>query len=111
MLLEFPRAAHAYSITTGIEMEPEEIRVAGERIINIERMFGVREGITRADDTLPKRFIDTPLQKGASKGTVVNLDQMLDEYYMSRGWNQERGHPTPKTLKKLNLSFAIPDLQ
>jgi aldehyde:ferredoxin oxidoreductase len=111
MLLEFPRAAHAYSITTGIEIEPEEIRLAGERIINIERMFGVREGITRADDTLPKRFIDTPLQKGASKGTVVDLDQMLDEYYKYRGWNQEIGHPTPKTLKKLDLSFAIPDLQ
>jgi aldehyde:ferredoxin oxidoreductase len=111
MLLKFPRAAHAYSVTTGIKINSEEIQVVGERIINIERMFGIREGITRADDTLPKRFIEIPLQDGASAGTVVNLDLMLDEYFEFRGWDQKTGHPTPETLKDLNLGFAIPDLQ
>ena len=65
MLLEFPRASYVYSITTGIEVTAEEIQTAGERIVNIERMFGVREGISRKDDILPKRFIETPLEKGA----------------------------------------------
>jgi aldehyde:ferredoxin oxidoreductase len=111
MLLEFPRAAYAYTVTTGIEVSPEEIQMAGERIINIERIFGVREGITRADDTLPKRFMETPLRDGASAGTVLDLDLMLDEYYTSRGWSLETGRPTPETLKRLNLSYAIPDLQ
>jgi aldehyde:ferredoxin oxidoreductase len=109
MLLEFPRAAYAYSVTTGIEISPEEIQMVGERITNIERMFGVREGIKRSDDSLPKRFLETPLEEGASAGTVVKLDQMLDEYYEARGWNLETGHPTEETLIKLSLGYTIPD--
>ena len=110
MLLEFPRAAYAYKVTTGIELTPEETQMAGERITNIERMFGIREGITRADDYLPKRFMTTPLKEGASAGTVLKLDQMLDEFYQTRGWNPKTGHPTPQTLKKLQLDYAIPHL-
>ena len=110
MLLEFPRAAHAYKVTTGIELTPEDIQTAGERITNIERMFGIREGITRTNDTLPKRFMKTPLKEGASAGTVIKLNTMLDEYYQARGWNTKTGHPTPQTLKKLKLDYAIPHL-
>ncbi len=111
MLLEFPRAAYAYSITTGLDMTTEEMQMAGERITNIERMFGVREGITRTDDRLPKRFTETPLKEGASAGTVLDLELMLDEYYESRGWDLETGRPTRETLERLGLGFAVPDLQ
>ena len=107
MLLEFPRAAYAYSITTGIKIKAEEIHTAGERIVNIERMFGVREGISRKDDILPKRFIETPLEKGESAGSVLNLDLMLDEYYEARGWDKNTGLPTPETLRKLGLNYTI----
>jgi aldehyde:ferredoxin oxidoreductase len=111
MLLEFPRAAYAYTVTTGIAMSAEEIQQAGERITNIERIFGVREGISRKDDTLPRRFRETPLTEGGSAGTVLDLELMLDEYYSSRGWNSTIGHPTPETLRRLSLGFAISDLQ
>ena len=106
MLLEFPRAAEAYRITTGLEMTAEDIQLAGERITNIERMFGVREGITRHDDTLPKRFMETPLTEGASAGTVLDLEAMLDEYYLDRGWSRKTGCPTEETLKRLGLDYA-----
>lgn len=106
MLLEYPRAAEAYTITTGITVTPEEISTAGERITNIERMFGVREGITRKDDTLPSRFMKTPLREGESAGTVINLDLMLDEYYQARGWDLTTGHPTKETLKRLGIDEA-----
>lgn len=110
MLLPFDRAATAMTITTGIKITPQEIQEAGTRIINLERMFGVREGITRKDDDLPRRFKETPLIEGNSSGTVVNTDLMLDEYYAERGWNQLTGHPTPETLNKLGLGFAVKDL-
>lgn len=110
MLLPFDRAATAMTITTGIKITPQEIQEAGTRIINLERMFGVREGITRKDDDLPRRFKETPLIEGDSSGTVVNTDLMLDEYYAERGWNQLTGHPTPETLNKLGLGFAVKDL-
>lgn len=110
MLLPFDRAAEAMEVTTGLKLSPQEVRDAGARIINLERMFGVREGVTRRDDDLPTRFKETPLAEGASSGTVVDTDLMLDEYYAERGWNQATGWPTPETLIKLSLGFAAADL-
>ena len=104
-LLPFDRASEIMRIVTGIEFSPEDMRNAGARIVTIERMFGVREGITRDNDTLPSRFTQ-PLTEGNSRGQIVNLDLMLDEYYDERGWDKKTGIPTQSTLKKLGLSFA-----
>jgi len=110
MLLPFERAAEALEVATGLRATPEEMREAGARIVTLERMFGVREGVSRADDSLPSRFRDTPLREGASSGTVVDLDLMLDEYYAERGWDAATGHPTPDILQRLGLGFAVTDL-
>jgi aldehyde:ferredoxin oxidoreductase len=104
-LLPFDRASEIMRIVTGIEFSPEDMRNAGARIVTIERMFGVREGITRDNDTLPSRFTQ-PLTEGNSRGQIVNLDLMLDEYYDERGWDKKTGIPTQSTLKRLGLSFA-----
>lgn len=104
MLLEFKRVAQAYTVITGITVTTEDIKTAGERINNIERMFGVREGISRKDDTLPSRFMKTPLNKGKSAGTVLDMDLMLDEYYQIRGWDPITGHPKKETLIRLNIN-------
>ncbi|MCW4048147.1 MAG: aldehyde ferredoxin oxidoreductase family protein [Candidatus Bathyarchaeota archaeon] len=110
MLLPFEKAATVMEITTGLKLTPKEVREAGSRIINIERMFGIREGITRQDDDLPKRFKETPLTEGDSSDVVVNIEFMLDEYYTERGWDIATGHPTPETLRRLDLGFAVADL-
>ena len=110
MLLPFDRAAEAMKITTGLNLSPGDIRDAGARIINLERMFGVREGISRSDDDLPSRFKAEPLTEGASRGTVVDADLMLDEYYDERGWDQATGWPTRETLRRLGLGFVVGDL-
>lgn len=110
MLLQFPRAAEALELTTGIKLTEQEIIDVGSRITTIERMFGIREGIGRKDDTLPKRFTDTPLTEGGSSGTVMDLELMLDEYYTERGWALETGHPTPEALRKLGLDHLVGDL-
>ena len=110
MILPFERAAEALEVATGLRVTPEEMREAGARIVTLERMFGVREGVSRADDSLPSRFRELPLMEGASSGTVVDLDLMLDEYYAERGWDAATGHPTPDTLQRLGLGFAVTDL-
>ena len=103
MLLPFPRAAQAFTLATGLEMEAQEAREVGERVVTLERLFGAREGLTRRDDTLPSRFTETPLERGASRGTVLDLEAMLDEYYESRGWDPETGLPTRDNLERLGL--------
>jgi aldehyde:ferredoxin oxidoreductase len=87
---------------TGIKYEVQDLQLAGERIWNLERLYNLRAGFTREDDTLPARFLNEPLTEGGSAGHVVHLDEMLAEYYRFRGWTQE-GIPTPKKLAALRL--------
>ena len=76
---------------------------AGERINNLVRLFNLREGLTREEDTLPKRFFTEPLEEGPCRGRVVeDLDTMLDEYYWVRGWDMD-GIPTEGKLNELHL--------
>ncbi len=75
----------------------------GERIWNMERIFNMRAGFTKADDTLPKRMLEEPAPSGAGKGEVTELAKMLPEYYELRGWTPD-GEPTTQTLSRLGLS-------
>jgi aldehyde:ferredoxin oxidoreductase len=70
--------------------------------------------VTRADDNLPDRLTKEGAPLGPAKGEVVELDQMLDEYYLKRGWDNETGIPYASTLKRLGLveeasGMEIPD--
>jgi aldehyde:ferredoxin oxidoreductase len=103
MLLPFVSVLEVMEVTTGLKLSPEDVRKAGSRIITIERLFGVREGINRFDDDLPKRFKEQVLDNPNSGGVVVNLDLMLDEYFSERGWDIETGVPTKESLRKLGI--------
>lgn len=88
---------------TGRDWSKEELMKIGERKVNLERLFNLREGLKPADDTLPWRVLNEPLPDGPSEGAVVNLEPMLDEYYEARCWDSETGHPKPEKLKELGL--------
>jgi aldehyde:ferredoxin oxidoreductase len=92
----------------GWDFDVNRFRKTGERVYNLARAFNVREGLTRADDTLPKRLLEEPLPEGAAEGhKVEKLDQMLDAYYELRGWDKETGKPTVKKLKELDLDYVV----
>jgi aldehyde:ferredoxin oxidoreductase len=97
----------ALKVTTGIEVTEKELRSIGERIVNLNRIFNIREGISRKDDTLPDRLLKEPAPLGPAKGAVVELDTMLEEYYRLRGWDQKNGHPFNSTLERLGLHDYI----
>ena len=99
--------AKYYTLATGIEVTPEDLRKAGERINNLARLFNVREGVgTREFDTLPYKIMNVPIpDEGVAKGAVVNKQEFelgLDDYYATRGWSRE-GIPTVEKLKELDL--------
>lgn len=102
--------AEMYSAVTGNDMSADQVMTTGERITNLERAFNVREGLTREDDALPKRFLEEPIKDGPSKGQVVNLDLMLDEYYEARGWDLASGFPTRQKLEGLGLKAVADEL-
>ncbi|MCL0065507.1 aldehyde ferredoxin oxidoreductase family protein [Dehalococcoidia bacterium] len=87
----------------------EELMESGERLFNLKRMYNVRLGISRKDDTLPPRLGVWSRKDGFSQGSLTNLGKMLDEYYILRGWN-EYGLPTEKKLGQLGLSFLVEKL-
>ena len=90
---------------TGWDMTAEELEKVGERVINLERLFNVREGVRRKDDVLPWRVMHEPIPDGPSAGMYCppeELSPMLDRYYALRGWDPD-GVPTNERRAALGL--------
>lgn len=86
-------------LVTGLEYTQDQLLKIGERIWNLERIFNIRAGITKREDTLPQRMSEKPL---LDEGYPVELEPMLEAYYELRGWDKE-GIPTPEKLESLDL--------
>lgn len=91
-----------FKATTGIDYSLEEGYLVGERIANLERLYNVREGFARKDDTLPTRMLQEKMPTGPSAGQLVELAPMLDEFYELMGWDTN-GIPTEQRLAELGL--------
>ena len=98
----------------------ESLLRAGERIVNLERMYNYRHGLRRRDDLLSERFLKEPItlyrevdgkltDEVYKKDLVVDIDEMLDGYYVLRDWTAD-GVPTATKLKGLGLEDLIKDL-
>ncbi len=101
------------------EISATELLTASERIVNLERLYNTRLGLSRADDQLPERFTTEALdvyryeldpstgepERSAEPvhvGILHDFNAMLDRYYCLRGWDTE-GVPRPDTLARLEL--------
>ncbi len=100
--LSFEFYSRFASTITGEEISVKDLMKIGERVYNLERLFNLREGLTAADDTLPKRFLEEEMNTGFSKNKTVPLKQMLVNYYQARDWDLN-GIPTSDGLTKLDL--------
>ncbi len=83
------RLIHA---AVGWDYTEADIEAVGKRVIDMERMFNIREGLTMADDTLPKRYFDDPSKLKIAKGHHIDrkeFDGMLSRYYELRNWTED----------------------
>ncbi|MCM1988250.1 aldehyde ferredoxin oxidoreductase family protein [Oceanirhabdus seepicola] len=101
--IHLPMLQHtkALELVTGMKMSFGKLSYIGERGYNIERLFNIRRGLKRADDSLPKRLTHV-LQDESNPKSKVPLELLKDKYYKTRGWSVE-GIPTTKTLKRLKI--------
>lgn len=99
--------AGLYTYVTGIKKSLSDLIEAAKRIFTLKRLFNVANGVTRSDDTLPKRFLREALREGGSRGQVVELESMLREYYEFMNWD-ENGVPRREIVEKLGLGkYAV----
>jgi len=98
-------------LNTGLELTPTDIWTIAERCNMIERLFNLREGLTRNDlkkgDMLNHRYFDEPCLRGAPDVVGRKIDrekfkQMIDDFYTHKGLD-ENGVPKPETLQRLGL--------
>ncbi len=98
--------ANYFQAVTGESISKNDFLTIAGRIETLIRIFNLREGFTRNDDTLPDRTLFEPLPDGPAKGQFIgkgNFDRMIDDYYTCRGWDSA-GVPTAATLQKYGLS-------
>ena len=100
--LEAGDYADLLAATTGMKIDAAELLKIGDRIWNLQKLYNIRRGFGRKDDTLPDRLLKEPLTEGPSKGQVWRGEEMIDEYYTLRGWDKE-GTPTAEELKEQGL--------
>ncbi len=96
------------SLLTGWNVDGKELLRIGERGYNVQRLYNVREGISRKDDYLPKRVLSKPefgKYSNVDECTIKDFDFMLDEYYEARGWDKN-GIPKIEKLKELDLDWV-----
>jgi aldehyde:ferredoxin oxidoreductase len=93
---------------TGWEMDVDELMAVGARRLNLMRVFNAREGLSRKDDRLPKKFFKALQGEGPSAGIALDegeIENAISQYYEFAGWSTE-GFPLADTLEKLDLAWA-----
>jgi aldehyde:ferredoxin oxidoreductase len=88
----------------------EEMMTVGERRLNMMRVFNAREGLTRAEDKLPKKFFKALEGTGPTAQVALSQDELTqaqDMYYELSGWDAASGNPTAETLRRLDLDWVL----
>ena len=98
--------AELLSASTGWNVNGRDLLEVGERVLNLQRLFNMREGLSRKDDILPERIKLKPafgFYEKEDQCAVKDFEGMLDEYYEARGWDIKTGVPSKEKLKALGL--------
>ena len=110
--------AQLYTLTTGIDLSPEDLKIAGERIWNLYRLLNIREGYSKEYEKPPKIWFKPLETYGGEKIylmdyfkttrlTEKDVEKLLEDYYTERGWNPKTGKPEKAKLAKLGLEEFI----
>lgn len=87
---------------TGWDLNQKELMQIGQRLHNLKRLYNVKLGITKKDDTVPPRLLHLARTDGLAAGVLPQFDRMLSEYYQIREWDEE-GIPSKEKIKELDL--------
>jgi len=106
-IIDFNKIAEAYKAVTGFETCKEDILETGERIWYLERLLNLKLNLSVKEDTLPKRFVEEPLNEGPVKGVTCPISQLLELFYRYRELDPWSGYPNKEKIKKLKLDVDV----
>jgi aldehyde:ferredoxin oxidoreductase len=112
---DLKREAELVSLMTGWQVDDNALFTIGERIFNLENLFNLRNSPWQPKDSLPDKFLSSPIDSGPSQGHSVDLDPMLEEFYEAMAWDRT-GRPRCSKLQDLEIADladgteCVPDL-
>jgi aldehyde:ferredoxin oxidoreductase len=87
-------AAAMLEAVTGWDVTVAELRTVARRIVTARKCLNIREGWTRAEDTLPARlFTASAGSSGRPPLTRTRLEAQVAAYYRERGWTDDGDVP------------------
>jgi len=101
--LSFTSILDIFNSITGWEWDVQEAMKCGERIFTMQRLINLRDGYSKKDDILPPKM-HIPAKKGFRAGKVPPVEELINEYYRLREWD-ENGHPSKRKLQELDLDL------
>ncbi len=102
-LLNYGHFSALLSKAYGLEITEDELRAVGRSVVDVERAFINREGVTGKDDTLPWRYFEEPMPHGVAKGHKIDRQEfaaLLQRFYKLHGWTED-GLVTPERVAEL----------
>lgn len=86
----YGESAEMLAAVTGWDVSAGELQAVGRRVVEARKLVNIREGWTRAEDTLPPKLLgdspDTPDAPGLPR---ARLEAMVAAYYRERGWDED----------------------
>jgi aldehyde:ferredoxin oxidoreductase len=96
--------AELASALSGRAVSVSELFMAGERVVNLERLFNLQHGNGISDDRLPDMFFKKEYNAGIEPSKPAEwMEPMKQEFYKIMGWD-ETGHPTAEKLAELGIT-------
>ena len=104
------------------KLHKEDFQAVGNREYALSRLFEVHtkqltDPKEEFDKQVPPRWFNDPLPNGPHKGAVSydgDVDKLFNEdlpaYWKERGWTEDKGIPTRKTLKDLGIDDIAGDI-
>ena len=102
---DYGHLAEALSGVTGLEYGIHDVLAIGARAQTLSRLFNLREGLTAADDRLPRRVM-TAFDSGPIEGSGISdddLNRFRQRFYEVMGWDARTGEPSEACLRQLEL--------
>jgi aldehyde:ferredoxin oxidoreductase len=106
---DYQQLADVLSAVTGLEYGIHDMLSVGARAQVLARLLNLREGLTAADDRLPKRVM-TAFESGPLEGIEITQEAFewaKRRYYEMMKWNPESGEPLPECLRELDLNRLL----